>query len=152
MNPLDYAKIGFEFEFFSNYNTETTKSKLELLCQKKILIFDKSHSDFSPTADIWKIEPDFSGGKKLLELVTGSQPYKNAISDFKKILKWIDENGYTTDRASIHINISFDEKKLGKQNVLSHMNILKFILDFDETYVYSKFPHRKGTVYAKSIK
>lgn len=143
--------IGIEFEFFSNFGIEETKESLVQLLGKKILVFTKSHSEFTPSYDVYKMEPDFSGGEKLIELITGPLPYQEARLTIIKVLKWISENGRTSDRSSIHINISFEKKKVG-DTFLSHMNVLKFILDFDEEKVFQAFPNRKDSVYAKSIK
>jgi hypothetical protein len=150
-NILLSSRIGFEFEFYSNYSVEKTSTLISRLLNKKISVEDKAHSDFSPTGNHYKIEPDMSGGKKLLELVTGSIPYQDARIELIKILKWINDNGSTSDKCGIHINISFDPNKTSS-SFLSHMNILKFILDFDEDFIYDIFPDRKSSVYAKSIK
>lgn len=151
LNILLDANVGFEFEFYSNYSLKKTANLLSKLLDKKITICDKAHSNFKSTVDNFKIEPDMSGGSKLIELITGSLPYQDARIILIKILNFIKDNGYTTDRCGLHINISFDEKKYGKQ-FLSHLNILKFILEFDENFVYLKFPKREDIVYAKSIK
>ena len=149
-NVLQCATVGIEFELFSNYNTDETRTKLISLLNKKIVKGAKSHSEFQPTVDTFKIEPDFSGGKKMIELITGPLDYNEAKSTIIKVLKWISENGYTSNRTSIHLNISFNDK-MGK-NYLSHMDTLKYILDFDEADVYKMFPNREKSVYAKSIK
>ena len=70
---LQNALVGVEFEFYSNFSAEDTAKKLEKLLGKKIHVEDKAHSDFEVTRDEFKIEPDMSGGAKLLELVTGAQ-------------------------------------------------------------------------------
>lgn len=145
------SKMGFEFEFYSNLSTKKTAESLSRLLGKKISVEDKSHSDFKPTSDHYKIEPDMSGGQKLLELVTGAVTYTDARIEFIRILRWIQDNGYTSPKCGIHINISFDDNIHGQQ-FLSHLNVLKFILDFDEDFVYDLFPDRKGSVYAKSVK
>ena len=147
---LANSRIGYEFEFFSKLSTDDVRTALITLLDKKIVKMEKSHSDFQPTKDIWKIEPDFSGGKKMMEIVTGPLPYEEAKSILTKMLKWISKNGYTTDRTSIHINISFNDT-IGK-SFLTHMDTLKYILDFDESTVYKLFPKREKSVYAKSIK
>jgi len=145
------ARIGFEFEFYSNYDVSKTVTLLSRELNKKISIETKAHSNFKPTADHFKVEPDMSGGAKLIELVTGSLPYQDARIIMIKVLKWIKENGKTGDRCGIHMNISFDPDKCG-DSFLSHMNVLKFVLEFDEDFVYKLFPKREGLVYAKSIK
>ena len=149
---LNSSLIGLEFEFYSESSVEETQKSLSQLLGKKIRVEDKAHSDFQPTTDEFKLEPDMSGGKGLVELVTGATPYRNARIIIIKVLKWIRENGYTTDRASIHINLSFDPKFLEDKLMVSKMNVLKFILEFDEDQVYRFFPDRKDSTYAKSIK
>jgi len=75
---LSKSLVGIEFEFYSNKDIETTAKELGALLYKKIRVEDKAHSDFSPTAKEFKIEPDMSGGEKLMELVTGAIEYKDA--------------------------------------------------------------------------
>ena len=125
---------------------------MEDLLGRSISIEDKAHSDFEPTDKEFKIEPDMSGGKGLMELVTGAMPYRNARIMMIKALGWIRQNGYTTERSGIHLNLSFDKDYLEDKNMISKMNTLKFILDFNEKQVYNLFPDRENSVYAKSIK
>lgn len=149
---LSKARVGVEFEFYSNLSIEKTRDALKKVVDRKIRIEDKAHSDFIPTEKEWKLEPDMSGGKGLIELVTGSIPYKEIRKVIINILKWINENGYTTKSSSIHLNISFDPKKTEKPELVQRLDPLKFILDFNEREVYKIFPERKDSVYAKSIK
>jgi len=149
---LNAALMGVEFEFYSNIDLEATKKSLEQLLDRKIRLEDKAHSDFQPSAEEFKIEPDMSGGKGLMELVTGPIPYRNARIMVNKVLDWISKNGYTNDRASIHINLSFDKKFLEDKDLISKMNVLKFILEFDEKQIYKFFPNREDSAYAKSVK
>jgi hypothetical protein len=149
---LKNALVGVEFEFFSNLSIDETSKQLAKLLDKKIRVETKAHSDFEVTADEFKIEPDMSGGAGLMELVTGAQPYYAARLMIIRVCQWIQENGYTNDRASIHLNLSFDKNKIGDKYRISKMNVLKFILDFKEDQVYKLFPQREGSAYAKSIK
>ena len=145
---LNSSQIGIEFEFYSNLGLKETQKQLSELLGRKIQLEDKAHSDFQPSAEVFKMEPDMSGGKGLIELVTGAMPYRNARLVIIRMLKWIRENGYTTDRSSIHLNMSFNPDFLENPNMISRMNILKFILDFDEARVYKYFPEREGSTYA----
>ena len=151
-NILEKALVGVEFEFYSNKPIKTTAKELADLIGKKIRVEDKAHSDFEVTSDEFKIEPDLSGGVKLMELVTGPLPYFAARLMIINVCLWIDKNGYTNERSSIHLNLSFDGKKLDDKNRISKMNVLKFILDFDEDQVFKFFPNRENSAYAKSIK
>lgn len=149
---LNASQIGVEFEFYSNHGLEETRDMLKVLLGRDIRIEDKAHSDFQPDDKIFKMEPDMSGGKGLIELVTGAVPYRNARIMIIKMLAWIRENGYTTERSSIHLNLSFNTDYLSDRNIVSKMNTLKFILEFNEDQVYKLFPNRKDSIYAKSIK
>jgi uncharacterized protein YjbI with pentapeptide repeats len=149
---LQNALVGVEFEFYSNFSAEETAEKLAKLLGKKIHVETKAHSDFEVTRDEFKIEPDMSGGAKLLELVTGALPYTAARLMIINVCQWIQENGYTNDRSSIHLNLSFDKSKIENKYRISKMNVLKFILDFNEEQVFKFFPKRENSAYAKSIK
>jgi len=151
-NILQNALIGVEFEFYSNLSIEDTSKQIGELIGKKIRIETKAHSDFEVTQDEFKIEPDMSGGAKLMELVTGALPYFAARLMIIKVCDWIDKNGYTNDRSSIHLNLSFDKNKIENKYRISKMNVLKFILEFNEDQVFKFFPKREDSAYAKSIK
>ena len=152
LNAIYSSKIGLEFEFFANEGLDEVKLGLSNSLNKQIRIEEKAHSDFSPTEDIFKLEPDNSGGSGMIELVTGPMPFVESKLIIAKTLKWIRENGSTNERCSIHINVAFDGSKLGTPVNVSNLDIGKFVLNFDEDKVYESFPDRKDSVYAKSIK
>ena len=147
---LKKARIGFEFEFYlkdlSYYKT------LEFLNQElnpvKVWGFRQYHSNFTPDANNFKIEPDLSGGSNMVELVTGPLDFYDAKYFLIKILKFIQNYGYTNDKSSIHFNLSFNDDEMD----LNDLNILKLILNTDEEEIYRSYPSRKNNVYAKSIK
>lgn len=146
------ALVGFEFEFFSNLNRNEIADSLGKTLGKRILLFNKYHSGFKPTKDIFKIEPDYSGGSKMTELITGPLPYFEAITILIKTLRWIDLNGYTDKKCAFQFGISIDTSIFPDVPPVSQLNTLKFILGFDENIIYKRFPERIGSLYAKSIK
>ncbi|NBU96852.1 MAG: hypothetical protein EBS19_01350 [Spirochaetia bacterium] len=146
------AKLGFEFEFYSNLNRNEISRELGKILGKKLLLFNKYHSNFKPTKDIFKLEPDYSGGSKMVELVTGPLPYFEAIIILIKTLKWIDENGYTDKKCAFQFGVSIDTSIYPEVPPIDQINTLKYILGFDENFVYKRFPERMGSLYAKSIK
>ena len=146
------ANIGFEFEFMSSFTRDEIAEKIGEDLGKKVKVFKKYHSKFSPTRDVFKLEPDFSGGLKMVELITGPMDYFEAIPVLIRILKWIDENGYTNERCALQFGLSFDRLKYPSLIDFKQLNPLKFILGFDEEYIWNRFPERRGSLYAKSIK
>jgi hypothetical protein len=158
----DGSKIGIEFEFFSNLTLEETSKSIAKYLKKRVVIplalsnlakpKPLYHSPVQPTSDIFKLEPDYSGGKNMCELITGPMSYSEARNTIIKMFEWISSNGYTNERCSIHVNISIDSNKIPTLSNIPQINVAKFILDFDEKRVYDAFPKREGSVYARSIK
>jgi hypothetical protein len=148
-SKLKSAKVGLEFEFYmkdlSFYKTMELLNKE--LSPVKVHGFRQYHSDFKPDDKNFKFEPDLSGGSNMVELITGPLEYNDAKYYLIKILKFIQNYGYTNDKSSIHFNISF----FGEKN-LNDLNILKLILNTDEDEIYRFYPSRKGNIYAKSVK
>jgi uncharacterized protein YjbI with pentapeptide repeats len=149
---LAVMKVGYEFEF---YASDISYYKvLELLNIKldpvKVHGFRKYHSSFTPDDKNFKIEPDLSGGSNMIEIVTGPMDFFTSRHYLLKILNFIQNYGYTTEKCSLHINISFNSEKTNLE--LKDLNVLKHILKTDEDEIYSVFPSRENNIYAKSIK
>lgn len=149
-NILKNAVIGIELEFYSKHNYPIT---LEIFNRElgdiKVWGFKQYHSSFKPDEKNFKLEPDLSGGFNMAELVTGPMNYTNARLVLVKCLTILQKIGVTSDRSSIHINVSFPNDT-GKN--IEKLNVLKMILNLEETKIYDLFPDRKDNVYAKSIK
>ena len=143
---LDGARIGIEFEFYSSTEdvVETARSISKVLKKRVVVPMALSniaepkplyHSPIQPSATIFKLEPDYSGGKNMCELVTGPMAYSEARDVIIKVFEWIQSNGYTTERCSIHANVSIDPNKIPTRVEIPMMNIVKFVLGFDEEKV-----------------
>lgn len=159
---LSSSKCGIEFEFFTELNQKELVKDLSKALGKKVVIpivitgmGEESkggyHSDMEPTSTIFKLEKDFSGGKDMFEMITGPLVYEEARIIIIKMLQWIKEKGWTDSKCAIHLNCSFNEFKATLRTPLMGLNVLKFILGFDEEFIYSRFPNRRDSVYAKSI-
>lgn len=144
---MNNVKIGFEFEFYNDKSLEETKLILENLFKKNIHIFNEGHSDFIVDSKNYKLERDYSGGKKMFEFITGPELYNDALYVYETFIDYLKKNCYTTEKSAIQINISFIN-----ENLQFSLNKLKFILDMDENFVYEGFENRKNNLYAKSIK
>lgn len=152
LNAIHSSNLGFSFEFFTKDKLDLVKESITSALNKKIRVEDISHKGFTPSRDVFKIELDSLGGAGMFTLKTGALPFVEAKIILSKILKWIRENGSTTSRCSLKLNISFDVNKLGPVGNISKLDIGKFVLNFDEDKVYDEFPDRKDSIYAKSIK
>lgn len=142
----DNLNIGFEFEFFSPISREELSEKLEKVLHKKIIWTDDYHSDLPVSQNEFKLEPDFSGGFKMNELITGVMPYDEAIHVMYKVMNFIDEHGFTTERTGFHINISMNEFDMGLSEKLSSLNVFKYILNLDEEKIFEMWPSAKSRI------
>jgi hypothetical protein len=157
---LNACRVGFEFEFYTNYQRQEASRLLSKELEPKIVlgrgkvIGKKTNLGASskPTANLFRLIPDFSGGGQMKELVTGPLPYHEARIVLRRVLKWIEENGWTSEKCGLHINISFDEFYVKLACKLSHLDKLKFILQYDESKIFKAFPNRQGNIYARGIK
>ena len=152
INALDSSVIGFEFEFYTNLLKGQAAESLGKLIKKKVIVSEKYHSKIPVDANNFKLEPDYSGGSKMMELITGPLAYNEAMPILIKILNWIDENGWTTDRCAFQFSVSFDKSRRDVKDKIENMDKLKFVLGLDEGFIYSRFGSREKNVYAKSIK
>lgn len=157
---LNACRIGFEFEFYTNYERQEAARLLSKELEPKIVLgkgkvlSKKTNMGTSskPSSSLFRLIPDFSGGGQMKELVTGPIPYHEARIVLKRVLRWIEENGWTTERCGLHINVSFDEFYVKLPSKLSHLDKLKFILSYDETKIFNSFPDRENNIYARGIK
>jgi hypothetical protein len=145
------AKVGLEIEFVRNpkFNLGEIKKQLQKLLGVKINIEKEHHSEFVPTDNHFKIEPDYSLGDHSVELITGPMSYNHSRIILMKTLKWIRETKEvkTTERCGLHFNLNYPDTRY-----IQDMDILRFILNFDEEEVYKRFPNRRDNLYTKSIK
>jgi len=164
--PTDEYLIGYEFEFYTKLSKDDTAAGLQKALGKKVTVpfettgfGDKKkksytvHSGAHVSGDEFILEPDYSGGPNMRELITGPLGESEARIILIKVLQWIQRNGWTTDRAGIHINISLSPMRLRNRGAdITNMNILKMCLSFNEKMIYEKFPGRVGNTYARSVK
>lgn len=149
---LEQAVLGMEYEFYSNKSRDQVAKELTKLVKKDVKVAEKYHSEMEVGGGKWKLEPDFSGGIKMMELVTEPMGYYEAIATMTKIMAWIRKNGWTDDKSAFQFSLSFDPFKYTLRDKLENINKLKFILDFDEEFIYERFPKRRNSKYARSIK
>lgn len=152
LDALSSSVIGFEFEFYSDMLKGKIADELSKLLNKKVTVSEKYHSAVPVDSSNFKLEPDYSGGNKMVEFITGPLPYNEAIIIMIKTLRWIDQNGWTNDRCAFQFSVSFDRFRRDIKNRIENIDKLKFVLGLDEGKIYDKFGNRSKNVYAKSVK
>ena len=153
-NLFENVNLGFEFEFFSPTSRKELSEKLTKYLGKKVEWSESYHSRQPVSQNVFKIEPDFSGGFKMNELITGVMPYNEAIHVMFKVFNFIAEHGFTSERTGIHINISLNEDALALKSKLQTLNVFKYILNLDEAKIFEMWPSAKSRtqrIYKNSV-
>lgn len=135
---LEGLKIGFEFEVFSPFTRPELASILSHVLNKNVMALESHDANFPLDYNTFKIEPDFSGGMKMHEIVTAPLPYYEAVHTMLKIYNFIDEKCHTTNRCGMHINVSVEDPTVMES--MRHLNVFKFILGLNESKIYELWP------------
>ena len=150
---IQAANIAFEFEFYTDLDTEKISQLLKKATKKKITVCDKYHTALKTTSDHWKIEPDMSGGADMVELITGPMKFLEAMTMLSTVCAFIEKNGWTDEKCGMHVNMSFDMKSLPVgYSPMNKISKLKLCLGVDEDMIYKLWPDRKGSMYARSMR
>lgn len=137
---FENANLGFEFEFFSPVSRENLAAIFEKALGRQVVWSNSYKSGTPVTESQFKLEADFSGGFKMHEFVTAPLPYAEAVNVLFRSMNVIAENGFTSDRCGLHINLSFNKKTASLPVSLENLNVLKFILNLDEAKIYDLWP------------
>lgn len=143
---FDNVDLGFEFEFFSPLSRKELSEKLSKVLGKTVNWTNTYHGKTPVLPNSFKLEPDYSGGMKTNELITGVMPYNEAIHVLLKVFNFINENGFTNERTGLHINISFKENDLDLKEKLQNLNVFKYILNLDEGKIFDLWPSAKSRI------
>jgi hypothetical protein len=143
---FDNVDLGFEFEFFSPLSRKELSEKLAKVLGKTVNWTNHYHGKTPVLPNTFKLEPDYSGGMKTNELITGVMPYNEAIHVMLKVFNFINENGFTNERTGLHINISFKENELDLKEKLQNLNVFKYILNLDEGKIFDLWPSAKSRI------
>ena len=146
---LNGVVLGLELEFYSTKPRSEIAKELTTLIKKKVVVGQIYHAERNKTDVV--VEPDFSGGIRMHEIITPPLPYHESMAIMFKLFTWIRLNGYTDEKCAFQANISFDKFKCDLKTEITAINRMKYVLGFDEEYIYDRFPKRKNSIYARSI-
>ena len=147
---LSKAIVGLEMEFYSTVPYYKLIELLNLNLRPAVVkAVGAYHSGVDVSDYEFKIEPDASGGPDMVELITGPMTYFDARLVLCRAIEFIKKYGKVDARCSVHVNVSYS-KDSGLD--MADLNRLALILDFDEEFVYERFPERRNSIYARSVK
>ena len=148
MFPKYDAFVGFEFEFYSDMKPISVRSSLRKLFGIPVRFVDipDGYGNVLKAGEV-VLTIDKSGGADMYEVVTPPLSYVQSKDICQKMCTWVGDFGSTTKQSGVHVNISLKNRVLKNR-----LDVMKFILSFDESLVYELFPDRKGNIYCNSIK
>ncbi len=145
--------LGFELDFVTGVDTKQLVKLIKKYTDTKVCIYNDASPDY------------FLKKRNLLHdgnIVVLHYQLPNSITNIKtpplktakafellvQIMALIQDNGRTTEMCNMFVNLSFSPS-----HGIDHMrtiDILKYIVEFNESKIYEKFPNRSP--YARSIK
>jgi len=153
-DPVKYSKvynqfeIQLKFEFFSYYGVDKTVQILKDHLNKEII---KDNEDNIICDDYtYKLKFNNAFLNPYVQLITGNLDYQTARLTIIKVFEKIREFGYTDPKTFLRVKLSVAE---GSQLIpdVSNIDRLRYILNFDESLIWSKFELQKDSPFVRSM-
>ena len=140
--------ISFDIDFYCKFSISKVTEKFSQILKEKIEIVDEDN--FKPDKNKFYIVKTYGMGKERYRFYTDNLIYAKARIVLISAFGVIKEFGYTDSSCISEFSISFDKKISGID--LRKIDVLKFVLSFNEEMIYRFFPNQKDSIYVKSIK
>lgn len=140
---LESAYVTFRATFLS-------KEKLQSIANQLSEEFDSKVFTSRMNDNYYYVRCARDKGKNVKVLVSKKLHYDNAWHEVMNFLNWCNDNAMANESSELSFDISFDEMKI-LTRPLETMNMLKFCLDFDESYYKRRFPMLEKHRYSKCL-
>lgn len=137
--------VSFDADFYST-DINTFANYLNSSIGEKIEIFDENTNVYS--REIFYISKSFEYGKERYKIISPLDSYSKSRKVLISIFDAIKNYGYTDSSCIFEIKLTVKRDKYR----IKDLNVLKFILQFDEDEIFKLFPNQKDSIYIKSIK
>jgi hypothetical protein len=147
---LNSTRVGFSFEFYNARETPFIAEDLSRICSKTVAV--TSEKNMIPTWDNPILLKEYEGKNPKYKFTTSPQDFFSVEPMLSGILEWISQNSKTDKGTGLQVVLSFNNGTLQTLNTISNMDVTKLVLRLDENYLYQRFPERKNSPHAISIK
>jgi len=141
--------VSFEADFYCKFSINKVAEKFSTALKKPVIVIE-DEDNFTPDKNNFYIISKYGYGKERYQFYTGPIQYSEARVSLISIFSVIKEYGYTDNTCIVDATIEFNPVISGI--TLKKLNILKFILEFNEEMMYRFYPDQKDSLYVKSIK
>jgi hypothetical protein len=140
--------VSFDIDFYCKFSIDKVAEKFGIILKERIEVVDEKN--FEPSEGRFYIVKSYGYGKERYRFYTDNLIYSRARIVLISAFGVIKEFGYTDSSCIVDVNISFD-KNISNLDIRK-LNILKFVLEFNEEMAFRFFPSQKDSIYVKSIK
>jgi len=144
------AWVSFVFEFYSTQQTPFMAEDLSRICGKAVAI--TSEKTMTPTWNNPILLKEYEGKNPRYKFITSSQDFMSTGPMLLGVLEWINNTAKTDKSTGLGVTLSFNNGMLQTLNTISNMDATKLVLKVDENYLFQRFPERKNSPYAVSVK
>jgi len=140
--------VSFDLDFYCKFSIEKVAEKFSTILKEYIEVVDEDN--FQPSEGKYYIVKSYGYGKERYRFYTDKLLYAKARIVLISAFGVIKEFGYTDSSCIVKTTLSFNR---GMSNLdVRNINVLKFILEFNEDMAFRFFPNQKDSIYVKSIK
>lgn len=140
--------VSLDLDFYCKFSIKKVAEKFGQILKESVEIVDED--GFTPDSNKFYIVKTYGMGKERYRFYTDNLLYAKARIVMISAFGVIKEFGYTDSSCIANFSIQFN-KSISNID-LRNVDILKFVLGFNEEMMWRFFPKQKNSVYVKSIK
>jgi hypothetical protein len=143
------TRVKINLDFYCKFSIDKVAQKFAEVFNAPVEVISDPEN-FEPDRDRYYIVKGFGYGKERYVFTAATTDYVDARQTIIKAFAGIKEWCYTDDTCTATIGLSYDTNLISLD--LRKLNILKFVLEFNEDMMWRFFPDRKDSVYVQSVK
>ena len=143
------SSIGLDLDFYCKFSIKKVAEKFSTALGSPVEVVQ--WEDFTPESGKFYIKEGYGYGKERYSFVSLPLDYSSARQTLIKVFQTIKEYCYTDNTCIAQVDYSYDTNLVPELDI-TKLNILKFILEFNESMMWKFFPDQKDSIYVKSIK
>jgi len=140
--------IGLELDFFCKFSIKKVAEKFSSVLKTPVIVI--TTDEFTPENGKFYIKESYSLGSERFSFISAPMPYSESRQTVIKAFSLIKEYCYTDETCIAKVDYSYNEALIPIS--IKKLDILKFILEFNEDMMWKFFPSQKDSLYVKSIK
>ncbi len=143
------SRLKIELDFYCKFSIDKVSQKFAEVFNAPVEVVSDPEN-FEPKRDRFYIVKSYGFGKERYMFTSAIADYTEGRQAIIKAFAAIKEWCYTDDTCTASIFLSCDSNLINVD--FRKLDLLKFVLEFNEDIMFRFFPNRKDSVYVQSIK